>query len=187
MPLFVKTEINCGAATAERSGRWLFRLLAAGRTWLPGDSRLLPSKIHRQESIGRSADMPPHPARPCGAGDSETAQEPQASSAEFDVWKGNTSMKSTLGTGFADWLGETRVFGEFLSFAIYGLLHRTLPNARSHGRGVLLILRVPFRRPESEPASRQIAADWLRGLLFRHLVQRGLPFSYNAAPGKGPT
>lgn len=48
-------------------------------------------------------------------------------------------MKSTLGTGFADWLGETRVFGEFLSFAIYGLLHRTLPNARSHGRGVLLI------------------------------------------------
>ena len=48
-------------------------------------------------------------------------------------------MKFTLISGFADWLGETRVFGEFLSFAIYGLLHRTLPNGRSHGVAVLLI------------------------------------------------
>ena len=48
-------------------------------------------------------------------------------------------MTSTLGTGFADWLGETRVFGEFLSFVIYGILHRTLRNARSHGRRVQLI------------------------------------------------
>jgi hypothetical protein len=63
----------------------------------------------------------------------------RASAAGFDVWKGNTSMESTLISGFADWLGETRVFGEFLSFAIYGLLHRTLPNSRSHGTGVLLI------------------------------------------------
>jgi hypothetical protein len=38
-------------------------------------------------------------------------------------------MKSTLISGFADWLGETRVFGEFLSFAIYGLLHRTLDSS----------------------------------------------------------
>ena len=31
------------------------------------------------------------------------------------------------------------MFGEFVSFAIDGLLHRTLPNARSHGIAVLLI------------------------------------------------
>jgi triacylglycerol lipase len=48
-------------------------------------------------------------------------------------------MKFTLISVFADWLGESRVFGEFLSFAIYGLLHRTLPNGRSHGIAVLLI------------------------------------------------
>jgi len=46
---------------------------------------------------------------------------------------------SKPGSGFAGLLGETRVFGEIASFALYGLFHRALSNTRRHGRGVLLI------------------------------------------------
>jgi pimeloyl-ACP methyl ester carboxylesterase len=48
-------------------------------------------------------------------------------------------MKSHPRIGFADLLGESRWFGEFVSFSLYGLFHRALPNSRRPGRGVLLI------------------------------------------------
>lgn len=48
-------------------------------------------------------------------------------------------MKSNLRIGFADLLGETRLFSELVSFSIRGLLQRALPNRRRHLRGVLLI------------------------------------------------
>ena len=48
-------------------------------------------------------------------------------------------MKSNLRIGFADLLGETRLFGDFMSFAVYGLFHRALPDARDDRRAVLLI------------------------------------------------
>ena len=48
-------------------------------------------------------------------------------------------MKSNSKLGFAGLLGETRIFGEVTSFALYGLFHWALPNVRRRRRGVLLI------------------------------------------------
>jgi pimeloyl-ACP methyl ester carboxylesterase len=48
-------------------------------------------------------------------------------------------MKSHPRIGFADLLGESRWFGEFVSFSLSGLFHRTLPIACRPGPGVLLI------------------------------------------------
>src|SRR5260370_38913187 len=52
---------------------------------------------------------------------------------------GESSMKSDSKPGLVSLLGETRIFGEVTSFALYGLFHRMLPNLRRHRRGVLLI------------------------------------------------
>ena len=49
------------------------------------------------------------------------------------------SMKSELRLGFADLFSENRFFSEFLTFTLYGLFHRMLPNVRCRGRAVLLI------------------------------------------------
>jgi hypothetical protein len=49
------------------------------------------------------------------------------------------SMKSELRPGFADLFSENRFFSEFLTFTLYGLFHRLLPNLRCRGRAVLLI------------------------------------------------
>ena len=48
-------------------------------------------------------------------------------------------MRSNFTPGFAGLLGETRLFGEFASFVLYGLFHQALPEIRRHRRGVLLI------------------------------------------------
>ncbi len=48
-------------------------------------------------------------------------------------------MKSNSAPGLAGLLGETRMFGEVASFALYGLFHRARPNERRQGRGILLI------------------------------------------------
>ena len=48
-------------------------------------------------------------------------------------------MRSNSSPGFAGLLGETRLFGEFASFVLYGLFHQALPEIRRHRRGVLLI------------------------------------------------
>jgi triacylglycerol lipase len=48
-------------------------------------------------------------------------------------------MNSKIRLGFADFFGETRWLGDFMSFTLHGLFRRTNPSARSHGRGVLLI------------------------------------------------
>jgi hypothetical protein len=49
------------------------------------------------------------------------------------------SLKSELRPGFSDLFSENRFFSEYLSFTLYGLFHRFLPNARCRGRAVMLI------------------------------------------------
>jgi hypothetical protein len=48
------------------------------------------------------------------------------------------SLKSELRPGFADLFSENRFFSEYLSFTLYGLFHRFLPNVRCRGRAVML-------------------------------------------------
>jgi hypothetical protein len=49
------------------------------------------------------------------------------------------SLKSELRPGFSDLFSENRFFSEYLSFTLYGLFHRFLPNVRCRGRAVMLI------------------------------------------------
>ena len=49
------------------------------------------------------------------------------------------SLKSELCPGFAELLSENRFFNEYLSFTLYGLFHRFLPNVRCRERAVMLI------------------------------------------------
>lgn len=49
------------------------------------------------------------------------------------------SLKSELCPGFAELLSENRFFNEYLSFTLYGLFYRFLPNARCRERAVMLI------------------------------------------------
>jgi hypothetical protein len=49
------------------------------------------------------------------------------------------SLKPELRPGFADLFSENRFFSEYLSFTLYGLFHRFLPNVRCRGRAVMLI------------------------------------------------
>ena len=51
-------------------------------------------------------------------------------------------MKSNSSPGFAGLLGETRLFGEFASFVLYGLLHQALPKMRRHRSGEFCSYRV---------------------------------------------
>jgi hypothetical protein len=48
-------------------------------------------------------------------------------------------MNSEVRLDFADLVGETRWLGDFMSWTLDGLFHRTTPNARVQRRGVLLI------------------------------------------------
>lgn len=48
-------------------------------------------------------------------------------------------MRSKSTPGLGGLLGETRLFAEIASFALYGFFHRALPNMRRHRQAVLLI------------------------------------------------
>jgi hypothetical protein len=48
-------------------------------------------------------------------------------------------MKTFSKPGFAGLLGETRIFGEVASFALYSLFHQALQFIRPNRGGVLLI------------------------------------------------
>jgi pimeloyl-ACP methyl ester carboxylesterase len=50
-----------------------------------------------------------------------------------------SQMNSEVRLDFADLVGETRWLGDFMSWTLDGLFHRTTPNARVQRRGVLLI------------------------------------------------
>ena len=95
------------------------------------------------------------------------------------------SLKSELGPGFADLFSENRIFSEYLSFTLYGLLHRFLPNVRCRGRAVMLIPGFLAGDLSLGPLAGRLRELGCRVFFFRSLVQRGLPDSYHAALGKG--